>query len=74
MPRLQISVALRPGDDLRTLTARILDAAALYADGSGVGFGYRDTEYEVPDLATGEAAGARVQAAFPDREVVWSTD
>lgn len=71
MPRLNISVALQPGDDIRTLTAEIEKAAGLHADGSGVGFGYRDTEYEVSDTTAGDEAGQRVKEAFPTREVVW---
>lgn len=72
MARLQISVALQPGDDLRALTDQIQHAAGFHADGSGAGSGYRDTEYEVPDRAAGDEAARRVQRAFPDRVVAWS--
>jgi hypothetical protein len=69
--RLSVSVTLRGNDDIKTLTDQILAAAAVPCDGSGAGFGYRDTEYEVETADDGKAAGERIAAAFPDREVIW---
>ena len=71
MARLNISVEMREGDDLLVLTRQIEKAAAFHCDGSGAGFGYRDTEYDVPTVDAGERAGARVEEAFKDRHVTW---
>jgi hypothetical protein len=62
---------MRGDDDLTALTDQILAAAAVPSDGSGAGMGYRDTEYEVETVEEGEAAGKRIEAAFPDRMVIW---